>query len=168
MSKIKIKKAEYGANDTWIDVTEKFKSYYKENKKKEIIKFNGNIFNGLFTDPVPNVVKDLKVKFKVKETEEVMKVSLKESKDHVFPNLSDSDSESSESESSEEEEEDEEEGKCRWDVVPTGYTVSKNKKIIERSNGTDRIVFSKKPCSKFKIKIITSKSWIGTIKNNKK
>jgi hypothetical protein len=51
MRKIKIKKAEYGANDTWIDVTEKFKSYYKENKKKEIINFNGNIFNELFTDP---------------------------------------------------------------------------------------------------------------------
>ncbi len=30
MGKIKIKKAEYGADSTWIDVTEKFKSYYKE------------------------------------------------------------------------------------------------------------------------------------------
>ena len=73
-----------------------------------------------------------------------------------------SDSEDSKSETESEEEEDDEEGKCRWDCISdkTKFLVSKNKKIVERVQGSsdnDRLVYSKQKCSKFKLKILISK-----------
>jgi hypothetical protein len=106
----------------------------------------------LFANPVPNVIKELKIKYKIKETDETIKVILKEDEDHVFPNFSDS-LENSDSESSKEEE------KFKWDVIPIGFTESKN--ILEKTSGKLRLAFSMNECRKFKVKIIESKGWIG-------
>jgi hypothetical protein len=160
MGKIKIIKAEYGKNDTWIDVKDKFKNYYKENKKKDVIKIKGSIFNELFTDPLYGVEKDLKIKYKIKETDEIVKVVLEEKKDHIFPN-EDSDSESeSESESEKSESYEEEEEKLpKWNKKSKLFTVDniqfKSKNIVIHKNDGYETMVTKKKTYKFSIKYLS-------------
>ncbi len=85
-----------------------------QNKKQDQIDLDGEN-NNLFSDPLSNVIKELKIKYKIVETDEVKKVSLKEHVKCRFPDF-DEESESEKSDSSEESDEDQndEETEIKW------------------------------------------------------
>lgn len=74
----------YGANGKFKNDKDAFINYYNSNQINGKLAFNAGLCNSIFGDPAPNVVKDLTVRYKIYDSEELV-YKMKEHQFFTFP-----------------------------------------------------------------------------------